>query len=88
MYLTATTAIVSEKAAAKKSAYQTISPEDDASGQCWRIRRAQRSPAGLNIENERTRVTTPAIIVRNMRTIACDPDLAILTRCEFLPFRQ
>jgi hypothetical protein len=57
-------AIAIARTAAKKSKYQTINPENQASGQCRRIRIANSSAAGLSSEKERMRAATAATTAR------------------------
>jgi hypothetical protein len=60
-----TKAIATERIAAKRSKYQTINPENQASGQCRRIKIAHISAAGFSNEKERTRVTIPVVTARH-----------------------
>jgi len=58
-----------EKPAAKKSAYQTIKPENQASGHCRRIRTAHNSAVGLSRKKAAPRATRPDTIPCIMRTV-------------------
>jgi len=69
-----------ERIAAKRSKYQTINPENHASGHCRRIKIAHISAGALSNEKERTRVTIPVVTARH-NWAAVSFMLALSTLC-------